>query len=198
MTFTKLVRLIKYIFIIAVLFFLAHISYTIIDGLKAPDHPADVIMILGNKVNEDGSLSPRLQARLDKGLELYNAGMGKMIMTTGGYGKEMQHEGTVMADYLISKGVPAHVIIVDNDGVNTAASVQNLAKSRETLNIHSVIAVSQYFHISRTKMLLYKAGFSDVQGGAADFFEIRDVFSIPREFLAFYADKYFPWLKPKK
>lgn len=186
-TYKVLFRLIKYTVIIAALFFLGHVCYTVYDAFKKVDHPADVIMILGSKVNEDGSLSPRLKARLDKGIELYNAGMGKYIMATGGYGKEKQYEGSVMAEYLRQNGVPAELIITDNDGHNTAASVNNLLKDKEALNIASVIVVSQYFHISRTKMLLHKAGFSDVQGSAADFFEIRDLYSIPREFIAFYA-----------
>ena len=41
------------------------------DGLTDEIHSADVAVVLGNTVNPDGNPSPRLQARLDKTVELY-------------------------------------------------------------------------------------------------------------------------------
>lgn len=60
--------------------FLIHIIVISIDGLADQDNVADVAVILGNKVNEDGTLSPRLEARLACGLKLFRTGRVKKQM----------------------------------------------------------------------------------------------------------------------
>ncbi len=62
------------------------ISY---DGLHDDIPPkADCVLILGNKVKEDGTLSVRLAARCEKGFELYKKGHCNRIIVSGGFGKE--------------------------------------------------------------------------------------------------------------
>ncbi len=43
------------------MWFFGHITYIIIDGLTKNEERADIAVILGNKVNEDGTLSERLE-----------------------------------------------------------------------------------------------------------------------------------------
>ena len=53
-------------------------------GGAGPIGTYDCIMVLGAAVRPDGSPSPMLQERLDKGIELYNAGVApKIIMHLG-------------------------------------------------------------------------------------------------------------------
>jgi vancomycin permeability regulator SanA len=47
-------------------------------------HPADVAVVLGNTVNPDGKPSRRLQARLDKTIELYRVGLFQNTIVSGG------------------------------------------------------------------------------------------------------------------
>lgn len=61
----------KYISLFLTLWLITHTISILIDGFNDEIGKAEVAVILGNTVNEDGSLSPRLKARLDKGLELY-------------------------------------------------------------------------------------------------------------------------------
>ena len=49
---------------------------------------ADIAVILGSKVNEDGTLSERLKKRLECGISLYHNGRAKKLMVSGGLGKE--------------------------------------------------------------------------------------------------------------
>lgn len=70
------------------IWFLAHSIFIIFDGLNDRNSKADVAIVLGNKVNEDGTLSDRLKARLDKSIELYKNGRVKKIIVSGGLGKE--------------------------------------------------------------------------------------------------------------
>lgn len=163
-----------------------HIAYTIIDGIVDEEKSADIAVILGNKVNPDGTLSDRLQKRLERGLDIYNAKRTDLLVVSGGLGKEGHYEAEKMKDYLIRNGVPEEDIIVDNYGINTRATVDNTIELRDSLKFNSLIVVSQYFHLTRTKMLFRDRGLNDVSGVSPKYFEMRDIYSLFREFAAYY------------
>ena len=71
-------------------------------------------------------------------------------------------------------------------GDNTEATVINTLKLRDSLSFHSLIVVSQYFHLTRTKMLFRRHGFKNVGSVSPAYFEWRDLYSLLREFVAFY------------
>lgn len=172
-------------FLITVFFWFAiHTVFIIVDGLWDERSKSDVAIIFGNTVNPDGSLSERLKKRLDKGVELFRDSTVEIIMVSGGLGKEGFYEGTKMYEYLVKAGIPKEKIIVDNAGNTTKATADNFEKL--DLNDKSVTVVTQYFHISRAKLALRKAGYEKVSGVHADYFEIRDLYSMIREFPAYY------------
>jgi uncharacterized SAM-binding protein YcdF (DUF218 family) len=49
-----------------------------------------------------------------------------------------------------------------------------------------VIVVSQFYHISRSKLAFRKAGIESVGGAHSKFYELRDVYSLFREFFGYY------------
>jgi vancomycin permeability regulator SanA len=165
---------------------LVHTLLITLDGLHDGQQRADIAVILGNKVEEDGTLSERLTQRLACGLALYRSGRVPRLLVSGGLGKEGFYEGTKMRDYLRAHGVPDSVIIVDNAGNNTQQTVRNTARLRATLPIRSVLVVSQFYHLSRTKLLFRQAGFAEVSGASPAYFELRDFYSLLREFVAYY------------
>ena len=166
--------------------FLAHVLYLVYDGTQKPATQADFAVILGSTVFPDGQLSPKLQKRLDCGLQLYeDKKVGKMLVS-GGFGKEGQWEGEKMREYLESKGVDSTDIFTDNHGDNTLMTAIHSKKIADSLHYQSVIVVSQYFHITRTKMLFRKIGFEKVSGASPNYTEWRDMYSIAREFIGFY------------
>lgn len=165
---------------------IVHVGVLLFDGLIDAGKSADVAVVLGNKVNVDGTLSPRLLARTEHAGELYREGRVKHIIVSGGFGVEGYYEGTAMKDYLVASGVPESAITADNQGFNTEATVANVLKMREERGFESVIVVSQYFHIMRTKTYFFGNGLSGVYGSAPKYFEARDVYSIIREIAAFY------------
>lgn len=170
------------------LWFLVHSVFITIDGLSDNKKAADIALILGNKVNQDGTLSERLVNRLDCGVALYRAKRVSKIIVSGGLGKEGFYEGDKMKAFLRLNGVPDSSIIVDNFGNNTAASVDNTLKLRDSLHFNSVIAVSQYFHLTRIKMLFRKRNFNNINTVSPGYFEIRDFYSLVREFGAYYTE----------
>lgn len=181
MTRKRLKKLILFFF----LWFTFHTVVICYDGLRNNITQADVAIVLGNKVNKDGTLSERLEKRLECGLTLYKSGLVNKLIVSGGKGKEGYYEAEKMKDYCISHGIPDSLILVDNDGYNTRATVKN---TFQFLNKDSkIIVVSQYYHVSRTKMLYKKAGIQSVQCSSPKFFELHDFYSIVREFFAFYS-----------
>jgi len=179
-------KFIKILLLIFIIWMLGHFVYFTIDGLTDDGKTADVAIILGSKVNEDGTLSERLSKRMECGLELYRAHRVKKIIVSGGYGKEGFYEGDKMKDYLINNGVPNNLIIVDNKGDNTRATVNNSLRIKDSLNFKSAIVVSQYFHVTRTKKLFKDRNFTNVSSTSPKYFEIRDPYSMLREFAAYY------------
>lgn len=179
-------RFIKTTVTLLLIWILAHWLIISIDGFSNNGKNADYAVVLGNKVNVDGTLSMRLEKRLECALSLYHSGRVKGFIVSGGLGWEGYYEGDKMKEYLLKQGIPDTLIIVDNDGTNTRKTVENTLKMQNVLHYDKLIVVSQYYHITRTKALFRKAGFQNVSGTSPIFFEIRDVHSLLREFVAFY------------
>lgn len=180
----------KYLSLLFLAWLLIHSTVIICDGLTDEGKSADYAVIFGNKVNPDGSLSERLEKRMECGLQLYQHKRVHGLIVSGGLGKEGHYEGTKMKAFLLLHGVPDSLIVVDDKGDNTLKTVQNTLALKDSLHISSLMVVSQYYHISRAKMLFRKEGFTAVSGASPSYFEWRDVYSLLREFFAFYSEAF--------
>ncbi|MBN2177750.1 MAG: YdcF family protein [Demequinaceae bacterium] len=117
---------------------------------------ADAAIVLGTLVNADGSLSPRLEQRVEAGAELFCGGVvDTLIMSGTDSSTTGQNETTVMRDYAITLGVPASAIVLDPLGVDTFTSCQ---RADEVYHAQSVIVVSQQYHVARATWLCQRAG----------------------------------------
>lgn len=168
------------------LWFIIHTAFIVIDGVNDELKPVDIAVVLGNKVEVNGQPSERLKARLDKAVELYSKGYFTFIIVSGGIGKEGFDEAQVMKSYLIDNGIPAEKIIEDNNGYNSYMTAQNTSKIMNELELDSAMIITQYFHISRTKLAFRKVNIAEVYSAHANIFEVRDIYSIIREFPAYY------------
>ena len=125
--------------------------------------PADVILVLG-AAEYRGRPSQVLRARLDHALELYDRKLAPRILTTGGAGGDpVFTEGGVGRSYLIGHGVPAEAIIIENEGETTVESTAMAGEIMRRMGLHSVIVVSDGYHIYRVKRMLQFRGL-DVYG----------------------------------
>lgn len=179
-------KVLKSILIAAGLWFIIHSLYITYDGFTSPKQNADLAVVFGNKVNEDGTLSPRLQARLDKSIELYQKNQVKNILVSGGLGKEGYWEGTEMKKYLIKNKISANKILVDNFGNNTEKTVINTIKIADSLKYNRIISVSQFYHQTRIKKLFREHHFKNIESSSPSYLELRDFYSVFREFFAYY------------
>lgn len=121
--------------------------------------PADLILVLG-AAKYRGRPSPVYKARLDHAFGLHKRGLAPRILTTGGPGGDpIFTEGGVGRSYLISLGVPAEAIIVEQEGATTAQSIAAAAEIMRRMGLHSCIVVSDGYHIFRAKRMLASQGF---------------------------------------
>jgi vancomycin permeability regulator SanA len=164
---------------------LALVIAILLDGLTDNVVKSDVGIVLGSKVMPDGTPSARLRARLDKADELFQSGMFKYVIVSGGTGREGPNEARVMADYLAGeKKVPREAIILDEHGNTTQATARNSASIMKQRGLTSAVIVTQYFHITGTRYALRRAGVTTVSTAHARYFEMRDLYSIAREVIA--------------
>jgi uncharacterized SAM-binding protein YcdF (DUF218 family) len=120
--------------------------------------PADVILVLG-AAEYRGHPSPVLKARLDHALELYRQKLAPRVMTTGGAGGDpVFTEGGVGRSYLSEHGVPADAIIVENQGASTVESLAMTGEILHRMGLHTVIVVSDGYHVYRVKRMLESSG----------------------------------------
>lgn len=173
--------------LVGALGYLAAAAAIAFDGLSDRVEPADAIVVLGTTVFADGTPSPRLQARLDRALDVYRGGGAPLVIVSGGVGKEGYDEAVAMADYLARRGVPPSAVVRDGTGNTTRATATNVARIARARRLECVLVASQYFHLPRARLALERAGVCVAGTVHARYFEFRDVYSLAREVVALAA-----------
>ena len=172
--------------------FIFFVGLLVFSGLNDRLGRADIGLVLGNQVSPDGTPSARLQARLDRAAELYREGWFPMIVVSGATGVEGFPEGTAMKNYLVSVGIPADAIIVDDLGFDTWASARNTARILQEHKANSVFVITQFYHIPRSRLALSRFGVTTIYNTHADYFEGRDTYSTLREIPAWLKYRFRP------
>ena len=123
------------------------------------------IIILGAHVSRSG-LSSTLESRLAAGAEYAKKFPEMSVYVSGGQGlDEPVSEARAMRDYLVSQGIDAKRIIMEDESHNT---YENLINTRNLLfspgdpvfdELYPVTIVTSEFHVLRTSMLAARAGF---------------------------------------
>jgi len=109
----------------------------------------DAILVLG-AAHYNGKPSRVLRARLDHAVELYQDRRATVIVVTGGMAEgDRVSEATVSRQYLSERGVPATAIVVRPVGRNSRESIASAAEWLDDHDMHSVLLVSDPFHMAR-------------------------------------------------
>lgn len=156
----------------------------VLDGLNERVMPSDVAIVMGSKVYADGHPSRHLASRLDRAVKLVQQGVVQNLIVSGGIGVEGVNEAEAMKDYLMAHQIPSASIWIDSEGVNTRATACRSAALMQAQGWHSAILVSQYFHLSRTRLAFQQAGVAQLGTAHANIFQRHDLISIPREVVA--------------
>ncbi len=106
---------------------------------------ADAALVLGASVAR-GQPSPVLEKRAHTAVQLYIHGKVKKILVTGDNGALSHDEVTPVRKYLLSAGVKPEDIFLDHAGFDTYSSMY---RARDVFEAHSIIIVTQDFHMPR-------------------------------------------------
>jgi vancomycin permeability regulator SanA len=182
---TRLVRGATYSCAVFALAFLWLCGWIVADGWRENVQPCDVGVVLGNTVYPDGRLSPRLQARLDRALQLYQQGVFPIVLVSGGPGLEGRDEASAMKAYLVAQGIPDERVLMDPEGHNTYLTAQNTRHLMQERGWTRACAVSQYFHLPRCRLVFAQLGIPTTYAACPPYVEARDFYAIAREGLGY-------------
>jgi vancomycin permeability regulator SanA len=145
---------------------------------------ADVVVVFGAQVHENGNPSTSLTQRMDTAISLYKEGLVHRVFVSGGVGDSGYNEALVMRDMAVRGGVPAGKVVVDSNGVSTSATVADTVPFFGGRGWKRILAVSQFYHLPRIKLAYQRAGW-DVLTVPAPASE-RTTFMVVREVPAFW------------
>lgn len=144
---------------------------TIIVALLAARHvPAfdkDHILILGCRINKDGTLTKLLSGRADRALEfarMQKEATGKDItfVPSGGKGSdEIFSEAEAVRNYLLEKGIPEDRIITEDKSENTFENIKNsvkLIRERTGREDAKIAFSTTNYHVFRAGLYAWKQG----------------------------------------
>lgn len=103
-------------------------------------------LVLGASILLDKSPSPILKERLDGAIGLYQKGLVKKIILSGGSSPEYD-EVSSMYHYALNQGIPSEDLIRDNEGISTEYSINNYYNTYETSSLY---IVTQRYHLYRS------------------------------------------------
>lgn len=127
------------------------------DGAQA----ADAIVILGARINPDGSIGSDLLSRTYHALDLYQAGFAPVVICSGGQGWDDYSAAAVACRFAEEQlGLAPERALVARDfrastTAEEAAAVANLVQER---GWRSVILVSHPLHLYRARWLFQQHG----------------------------------------
>ena len=158
-------------------------------GTRDFSQPADVIVVLGAGVNGDGSPSQTLVERAEVGASLWREGVAPQIICTGGIvGASPRQEADACLEVLTGVGIPADVVILEVDSINTQTNALNTAAIMQQRGMTTAVVVSSRYHLLRARWLFWRVGLpvhtSPAPIGHMTTGEI--LFSYTREWAAFH------------
>ena len=108
-----------------------------------------VLVVLGNRMNDDGTLSSIMLDRLNKTLEVEK--MYDKILVTGGIANPTAGvaEGDKMKEWLVENGVDQNKIIVENRSRSTRENAKFTGPILEGLGVTEITILSSAYHIDR-------------------------------------------------
>lgn len=159
----------------------------LVDEKKAAELNAECILVLGAGLKPDGTPNHMLRDRLDKGLELYHAGVAPKLLLSGDNGQERYDEVNAMKQYILDKGVPAEDIFMDHAGFST---YESMYRARDIFHVKRAVVVTQEYHQYRALYAGRRLGI-DVYGVSSvertysgqTYREIREILARTKDFI---------------
>lgn len=132
---------------------------------ERPPERFDAIVVAGCGVRADGRPSDALARRVERGVELFDAGAAPRMVFTGGVGEGApRSESSAAAEYAEELGVPADAIAIEERSTTTR---ENAEFAAEILGPEArVLVVSEAYHVFRCERI-FRHEFAEVTGAGA-------------------------------
>jgi len=128
-------------------------------GLQDQARPADVIVILGSRVNAGAVPGAALTRRTQHAVALYQHGLAPTIICSGGQaGPETSTEAAAACTLAASLGVPPAALLLENQARSTEENALDTAAIMATHGWRTVLVVSDGYHLYRADLLFQRAG----------------------------------------
>ncbi len=147
----------------------------------------DCILVLGCGVRDDGTPSPMLADRLQRGVSLYQLQAAPKLLMTGDHGREEYDEVNTMKKYALDCGIDGADVFMDHAGFST---YESMYRAKEIFQAEKIIIVTQQYHLYRAVYIAEQLGL-EAYGVASDYRsyagqpmrEIREVLARVKDFV---------------
>ena len=123
-----------------------------------------VAIVFGASVYSSGELSPTLEERVEKAIELYRTQRVDRILVSGDNRHPSYNEPRAMQEYLVSHAVAPRDVIVDYAGRST---YDTCLRARDIFGLQKAVLVTQRYHLPRALYLANELGL-DAYGVVTD------------------------------
>ncbi|MFC2029305.1 YdcF family protein [Chloroflexota bacterium] len=127
-------------------------------GAKDSARQTDAIVILGARVEPDGTPGPDLLARTMHGVRLFQRGFAPYLVCTGGFDNDRLSAASVACATAVEQGVPRQSVLLADGSMTTredAVSAHDLFAAR---GWQTAILVSHPLHLERARILFESQG----------------------------------------
>lgn len=115
----------------------------------------DCIIVLGAAVRPDGTPSAMLRDRLEKAVELYEAGVSDTIIVSGDHREDNYDEVNTMKYFLMDAGIPSEDIFMDHGGLST---YDTMYRAVNVFGVKKAVLVTQKYHMYRALYIAKSLG----------------------------------------
>lgn len=137
--------------------------------------PAEAIVVLGAGVQPDGSPGDSLRTRTLQAVALYQHGLSKHFIFTGGHGDYGDAESVIESQMAMARGVPAGAIFREDTSHTTRENIRNAALICRQQGWREVIVVSDPYHLWRARYLFAHEGITAYPSPAKDCLRNRNM-----------------------
>lgn len=137
--------------------------------------PAQVVIVPGSHVRDDGSLGSVVAERVEVAVALHRAGTVQKVLVSGDNGTAGYNETDAMREAALAAGVPGEDVFADYAGFSTW---HTMSRARDVFGVETAVVVTQSAYVARSVDLGEAAGI-DTQG-----YVVRDGGRRGREVLA--------------
>ena len=113
----------------------------------------DVAIVLG-AATSNGEVSPVYRERINHGIWLFENGYVDYLILTGGVGKgNKKSDAYVAKQYVIEKGVPEQVILIEEKSKITEENLEYAKEIMDEFSMDTAIIVSDPLHMKRAMLM---------------------------------------------